>query len=91
MDGAIERGGPPIRFTYLKFRLAQYALASADHTLPTERLLVHVWGYCGTGDRQLLKQLVHRLRQKIGRNPAEPQYLVTVAGIRYILHPSAVA
>lgn len=83
------RGGAPIRLTNLEFRLLQYALANAEHSLSTERLLTHVWGYRGTGDRQLLKQLVHRLRQKIEGNPAEPRYLVTVAGIGYLLHPVA--
>ena len=52
-----------------------------------ERLLGHVWGYRGAGDRQLLKQLVHRLRQKIETDAAEPRYLVTVSGVGYALRP----
>ncbi|HEY3229161.1 MAG TPA: response regulator transcription factor [Roseiflexaceae bacterium] len=81
------RGAPPIRLTSLEFRLLQYLLANAGHTIPAERLTIHVWGYRGVGDKQLLKQLVHRLRQKIERNPAEPQYIVTVAGVGYLLQP----
>ncbi|MDQ5854635.1 MAG: response regulator transcription factor [Chloroflexota bacterium] len=83
------RGGSPARLTNLEFRLLQYLLANAEHTIPAERLTTHVWGYRGIGDRQLLKQLVHRLRQKIEQNPAEPQYLLTVAGIGYVLRPMA--
>ena len=83
------RGGPPVRLTNLEFRLLQYLTSNAEHTIPAERLTTHVWGYRGVGDRQLLKQLVHRLRQKIERNPAEPKYLMTVAGIGYLLHTSA--
>jgi DNA-binding response OmpR family regulator len=63
-------------------------LANATRTIPTDRLTNHVWGYRGLGDKQLLKQLVHRLRQKIERNPTEPQYIITVAGIGYMLQPS---
>jgi DNA-binding response OmpR family regulator len=81
-------GAPPIRLTSLEFRLLQYLLANAGHTIPAERLTIHVWGYRGVGDKQLLKQLVHRLRQKIERNPAEPQYVVTVAGVGYLLQPT---
>jgi len=81
------RGAPPIRLTSLEFRLLQYLLANAGHTIPAERLTIHVWGYRGVGDKQLLKQLVHRLRQKIERNPAEPQYVVTMAGVGYLLQP----
>jgi DNA-binding response OmpR family regulator len=80
---------PAVRLTKLEFRLLQYLLVNAGHTLPAERLTQHVWGYRGLGDRQLLKQLVHRLRQKIERDPAEPRYLRTVAGTGYVLNPSA--
>ncbi len=79
------RGGAPIRLTNLEFRLLQYLLANAERTIPFERLTNHVWGYRGVGDRQLLKQLIHRLRQKIEENPAEPHYVVTVAGVGYLL------
>jgi DNA-binding response OmpR family regulator len=78
---------PPIRLTNLEFRLLQYLLANATRTIPADRLTNHVWGYRGLGDKQLLKQLVHRLRQKIERNPTEPQYILTVAGIGYMLQP----
>jgi DNA-binding response OmpR family regulator len=79
------RDDAPIRLTNLEFRLLQYLLANAGHTIPVERLTTHVWGYRGLGDRQMLKQLVHRLRQKIETNPSDPEYLVTVAGVGYSL------
>jgi DNA-binding response OmpR family regulator len=82
------RGAAPIRLTGLEFRLLQYLLANAGHTIPADRLTTHVWGYRGVGDKQLLKQLVHRLRQKIERNPAEPRYVLTVAGVGYALQPA---
>jgi DNA-binding response OmpR family regulator len=79
------QGADPQHLTNLEFRLLQYLLANAQHTITAERLTSHVWGYRGIGDRQLLKQLVHRLRQKIEQNPAEPRYIITVAGIGYML------
>ncbi len=39
------RGGAPIRLTNLEFRLLQYLLANARHTITIERLTTHVWGY----------------------------------------------
>ena len=79
------RGAEPVRLTRLELRLLQILLANAGHTLPAERLLAHVWGSRGSGDRQLLKQLVHRLRQKIETDAAAPRYLVTVSGVGYVL------
>ncbi|MBV8202118.1 MAG: response regulator transcription factor [Acidobacteria bacterium] len=78
-------GGPPRRLTRLEVRLLQLLLVNAGHPLPVERLLSHVWGSRGGGDRQLVKQLVHRLRQKIERDARQPRYLVTVAGVGYAL------
>jgi DNA-binding response OmpR family regulator len=80
-------GGAPVRLTNLELRLLQLLLANAGHALPAERLLSHVWGLRGSGDRQLLKQLVHRLRQKLEADAAHPRYLTTVTGIGYELRP----
>lgn len=75
----------PVRLTKLETRLLQILIANAGNVVSTERLLTHVWGHRGSGDRQLLKQLVHRLRQKIEADPAEPQLLQTDAGAGYKL------
>ncbi|HWG00178.1 MAG TPA: response regulator transcription factor [Steroidobacteraceae bacterium] len=77
----------PIRLTKLELRLLQMLLANAGRTVSSDRLLVHVWGHRGSGDRQLLKQLVHRLRQKIELDPATPQRLQTASGAGYKLIP----
>jgi DNA-binding response OmpR family regulator len=76
---------PPLRLTPLEFRLLQLLLAHGGRPVPTERILRHVWGSRGAGDRQLLKQLVHRLRQKIERDPAQPSRLRTAPGVGYLL------
>jgi DNA-binding response OmpR family regulator len=77
----------PVKLTKLETRLLQILLANAGHVVGTERLLTHVWGHRGSGDRQLLKQLVHRLRHKIETDPAAPQVLKTAAGAGYRLEP----
>jgi DNA-binding response OmpR family regulator len=78
-------GAEPVRLTKLEARLLQILIANAGHVVGTERLLVHVWGRRGSGDRQLLKQLVHRLRHKIEADPASPRYLTTESGAGYRL------
>jgi DNA-binding response OmpR family regulator len=78
-------GGAPVRLTKLELRLLQMLLANAGRTVTSDRLLIQVWGHRNSGDRQLLKQLVHRLRQKIEADPAVPQLLQTSAGTGYKL------
>ena len=75
----------PVRLTKLELRLLQMLLANVGRTVSSDRLLVHIWGHRNSGDRQLLKQLVHRLRQKIEADPALPQLLQTAAGAGYKL------
>jgi len=75
----------PVRLTKLELRLLQMLLANAGHTVSSDRLLIQVWGHRNSGDRQLLKQLVHRLRQKIESDPAVPQFLQTASGAGYKL------
>jgi DNA-binding response OmpR family regulator len=75
----------PVRLTKLEARLLQILMANADHVVGTERLLLHVWGRRGSGDRQLLKQLVHRLRQKVEPDPTAPRFLLTEPGAGYRL------
>jgi DNA-binding response OmpR family regulator len=77
--------GEPVRLTKLELRLLQMLLASVGRTVSSDRLLIQVWGHRNSGDRQLLKQLVHRLRHKIETDPANPQLLQTSAGSGYKL------
>ena len=72
------------RVTPLESRLLQLLIASAGQPVATERLLTHVWGQRG-GDRQLLKQLVHRLRQKLGKPTATESWIETVSHVGYRL------
>jgi DNA-binding response OmpR family regulator len=77
----------PVRLTPKELRLLQFLVARAGEAVAADRLLVHVWGSRGDGDRQLLKQLVHRLRQKIEPDPQAPRYIVTEAGEGYRFVP----
>lgn len=78
-------GAAPVRLTNLEFRLLQYFMVNAGTVIPTDRLTQHVWGYRGLGDRQALKQLMHRLRRKLEVDPQDPKYLQTVVGVGYRL------
>jgi DNA-binding response OmpR family regulator len=80
--------GGSISLTPLEARFLQLLITQAGKTVPTERLLNHVWGGRAGGNRQLLKQLVHRLRQKLEPDPGEPRYVKTVPNAGYMLDTS---
>jgi len=73
------------KVTPLESRLLQLLIANAGQAVTTERLLTHVWGQRAGGDRQLLKQLVHRLRQKLSEAGTAGQSVETVTNVGYRL------
>jgi len=94
MQNVRVRGGDPVRLTRLELRLLQFLLTNDGRAQTIDKLTAHVWGHRGLGDRQLLKQLVHRLRQKIEKDPAAPMHLQTLSGVGYVFradeeHPAS--
>jgi len=78
-------GERDLRLTPLEVRLLQLLFANAGQVVQADRLMAHVWGQRGGGDRQLLKQLVHRLRIKLGDDAGEPRWLETIPNAGYRL------
>jgi DNA-binding response OmpR family regulator len=92
-------GREAVSLTPLESRLLDYLMLNAGHVLTAEAIIDHVWGAEG-GDRDMLRQLVHRLRLKIagaaGPDAGEPDigpaaHIETVPGLGYGLtvFPSA--
>ena len=71
-----------IRLTSLENRLLRYLMMNTGHILTHEAIIGQVWGPEG-GDRDMLRQLVRRLRRKIEIDPAQPTYIETVPGRGY--------
>lgn len=80
-------GGEPTALTPLECQLLDYLMLNAGHVLTYEAIISHVWGP-GGGDRDMLRQLVHRLRSKLVLVTADvdaqaPDYIETVPGLGY--------
>jgi DNA-binding response OmpR family regulator len=84
---AVIDGANTVELTRLEHRLLQLLMASAERVVSADRITAHVWGHRDDPDRQLLKQLVHRLRQKIEEHPTAPAFLLTEPGRGYRLDP----
>jgi DNA-binding response OmpR family regulator len=81
----LHYGGQLQRLTPLEARLLQLLIAQLGQAVPAERLLSHIWGQRGGGDRQLLKQLVHRLRLKLEAAGFGAVQVETVPSVGYRL------
>jgi DNA-binding response OmpR family regulator len=62
-------------------------LVNRGRVLTTASIVEHVWGFSGAGNEDLVKVHVHRLRQKLERDPQNPEYVKTVPGVGYLLKP----
>jgi DNA-binding response OmpR family regulator len=75
-------GGEPVRLSHLECRLLTMLMENAGQVVPADMLIDRVWGPVG-GNRDMLKQLVSRLRHKVEPDPSNPVYLETVIGVGY--------
>ncbi len=77
--------GQAVALTPLEARLLDYLMLNAGQILTADVLIDHVWGPEG-GDRDMLRQLVRRLRRKIAlaaQASQPPNYIETVPGLGY--------
>ena len=74
--------GEEITLSPLESRLLEYLMSNPGQVLTYDLIFDHVWG-SSAGDRDMLRQLVRRLRNKIESNPSKPDYLQTVPGLGY--------
>jgi DNA-binding response OmpR family regulator len=77
-------GGDPISLTPLEGRMLDYLMVNAGQVLTYESLIDHVWGPQGA-DRDMLRQLIRRLRSKIEPDSTNPRYILTTPGLGYSL------
>ena len=77
--------GRPVTLSPKEWQLLEQLASHPGRTLLHEDLLEKTWGPQYRDDVQFLRVWISRLRQKIERNPAEPEYVITVAGVGYLL------
>lgn len=79
----------PKRLTHLEFRLLYTLMIHRGQVLPTDTIVERVWGYSGRGDRELVRGLISRLRNKVETDPRNPCFVLTVPGVGYSFQGTA--
>ena len=74
--------GDLLSLTPLENHLLECLMINAGQVLTFDTIIDHVWGPAGA-DRDMLRQLIRRLRAKIEPDPSEPIYIQTVPGLGY--------
>jgi DNA-binding response OmpR family regulator len=76
-------GGQPVELTAKEFELLAYFARSPGRVFTRAQLLDHVWGYSHSGYEHTVNSHINRLRNKIERDPGNPDYIQTVWGVGY--------
>ena len=66
-----------------EYRLLYHLVQNAGWVVPHEQLLAKVWGYEYREETHYLRLYINYLRQKLEKDPADPQYILTERGIGY--------
>jgi two-component system, OmpR family, KDP operon response regulator KdpE len=85
----VHRDGVRVHVTRKEYQLLRLLVRSAGRVLTHQYLLGEVWGPGFTSETHYLRVLVSGLRQKLGDDPADPQYIITEQGIGYRLVDSS--
>ncbi len=76
-------GDQDINLTSKEFALLSFLAMNAGNVYSREQLLEQVWGYDYYGDVRTVDVHIRHLREKIERDPGNPDLLITVWGIGY--------
>jgi DNA-binding response OmpR family regulator len=66
-----------------EYELLYFLAANPDIVFSRETLYEHIWGMDSLGDTATVSVHINRLREKIERDPSEPDHIVTVWGVGY--------
>lgn len=83
VNRSVTLGGNEVRLTAKEFDLLQVFVNNRGKVFSRESLLETVWKYDYTGDARTVDVHIRRLREKIERNPAQPEFIFTKWGVGY--------
>ena len=77
------KNGKAVELTAREFDLMELLMKNPGHVYSRENLLDIIWGYEYQGEIRTVDVHVRRLREKLERVPAQPEYIMTKWGVGY--------
>lgn len=79
----VSVNGKPVDLTSKEFDILLRLVTNPNKVYSRENLMEIIWGYDYYGDSRTVDVHVRRLREKIEKDPGEPQYILTKWGVGY--------
>jgi DNA-binding response OmpR family regulator len=80
---SVEVEGTLIQLTYVEFELLRTLAQRPGRVLSRQALLEGLWGGSDYREPRTIDVHVRHLREKLERDPREPQFILTVRGVGY--------
>jgi len=77
------RDGETVELTAKEYDLIELLVKNPRRVYSRENLMDLVWGYTYAGDYRTVDVHIRKLREKLERSPAEPEYILTKWGVGY--------
>jgi two-component system alkaline phosphatase synthesis response regulator PhoP len=79
----VTREGQPVNLSAKEFQLLRYFVEHRGATISRDELLREVWGYDALPSTRTVDVHIAWLRQKLEKDPKNPQLILTVVGLGY--------
>jgi DNA-binding response OmpR family regulator len=79
----VEVEGTRVQLTYVEFELLRILASNPGRVYSRRMLLEALWGGADYREPRTIDVHVRHLREKLERDPADPEYLLTVRGVGY--------
>ena len=86
LDRRVTRAGEEVHLTPIEYRLLQALIRGNGRVLTHRQLMLDAWGPGYAERTHYLRIYMKQLREKLERDPAQPQFLRTETGVGYRLH-----
>jgi DNA-binding response OmpR family regulator len=80
---SVEVRNEPVKLTYVEFELLRTLASHPGRVYSRRMLLEALWGAADYREPRTIDVHVRHLREKLERDPAEPEYILTVRGVGY--------
>lgn len=80
---SVKIGGKEINLTAKEYDLLQLFASNPGKVFSRDNLLEIIWKYDYLGDLRTVDVHIRRLREKIEKNPSQPEYIITKWGVGY--------
>lgn len=80
---AARKGGHALDLSPREFEILRYLIRRQGEIVTRDQMLDEVWGYDNNPVTRTVDNHIARLRQKIERDPSDPQHIVTVHRLGY--------